>query len=259
MQAAGIGRLHRARILDAGCGLGDMAYGLACHPHIKSSDIYAFDHSIASVRQAMSNVGQPANGNRVYFSTQDASSLFFGDSSFDLVAGSAVLHHITDYRLFLRQIFRILKRDGVAIFSEPFFEGYFWPCFLLHLAAQELHLESLAGPEFGMADFMLKDTAYRVQNADDVAALDPLTDKHYFRAEILSSLAAELGFRGVRFQNVEPARFYDCWMPHFLDVYQIQHEPLRRKAMQLYDELRSYAGPALPAIAPHFRYIVLQK
>jgi SAM-dependent methyltransferase len=52
----------------------------------------------------------------------------FEEGSFDLVIGSAILHH-TDLKMAVPNIFRVLKQGGRAIFIEPLNENYilkFW-------------------------------------------------------------------------------------------------------------------------------------
>jgi ubiquinone/menaquinone biosynthesis C-methylase UbiE len=258
LQHSGIQFLENASILDVGCGLGDLTQGLAVSERLKNCDIYAFDHSIESVRRAAASV-QPANGNRAHFSTQDAASLFFPDAGFDLIAGAAVLHHIRDYRALLQEVFRLLRPDGRAIFSEPFLDGYFWPSFLLQCAVRDLGLERLDACRFGLCRFILENTASRVRHAGDPEALAKLTDKHYFTTEGISKLAFALGYREVSFSNYDEPSFYDNWMAHFLDIYRITDAPLRNRAIELYSELRDYSGPALPSLVSHFRFIVLKK
>lgn len=259
LKAAGVRRFERVAILDVGCGLGDMTASLAASERIRFSDIYAFDHSIESLRIALANTPPVSNGNQIHFSAQDAARLFFADESFDFIAGSAVLHHITDYVTFMRQIFRLLKPGCRAVFSEPFLGGYLWPSFFLQVAANELGLSSLDAEEFGMGGFILQDTTYRVRHARDLPALDGLTDKHYFRDEVFATECYDIGFRKVSFQNAEPDEFYHNWMEHFLNVYRVRHAALRERAIALYAQLSNYLGPSLPEIVPHFKYIVLEK
>lgn len=258
LRAAGIESLEKARILDVGCGLGDLTAGLAASPRVRSSAIYAFDHSIESVRIARRGV-HVAFGNCVHFSTQDASCLFFEPESFDVIAGSAVLHHVTDYAGVLRDLHALLKPGGTVIFAEPFVEGYLWLCVLLRIAVADLKLSRFDAPGLGMCRFIIENTEYRVAHSEEPSLLDHLTDKHYFRIDRLVEIASNIGYRAIRFRNLSEPAFYNDWMRHFMDVYDIRHKALRDRAIELYEQLRKTAGPALPDMLSHFRFFSLQK
>jgi SAM-dependent methyltransferase len=260
LQHAGIGRLKGAAVLDAGCGFGDLSCGLASSHRLENCDIYAFDHSIESLRVLLRSV-TPQGGNRVHLSTQDASALCFPGECFDLIAGSAVLHHILDYRVFLASVFRALKLNGVAVFMEPFLDGYLLPSLFLSIAVDQLGLadSDLKRPEFGMCRYMIDDTTFRVHHEDDLVALDSLTDKHYFRDDHAAELASSLGFRRISFINYNPPEFYDDFMRHFLWVYGITDQRLTEAVCRYYDLLRRMTGKMLPNVVAHFKYMVFQK
>ena len=52
----------------------------------------------------------------------------FKDHSFDLVIGFSVLHHVPDPQTVMKEVARVLKADGVAVFiGEPFLPAYLLP------------------------------------------------------------------------------------------------------------------------------------
>ena len=257
LAAAGVGVLRNAVILDVGCGRGDLSCSLAQSEQIEDSDIYAFDHSVESVGQAKS-IMEAKNGNRPHFSVQDASLLYFAENSFDFVVGAAVLHHIADYPKLLASIWRILKPNGVAVFSEPFFYGYLWPCLMLKNAVEELDLD-IDAPEFGLCRFITDFVAFVARHSEDPAALESLTDKHFFRDSAVLNAARDAGFRSTNLTPAAVPEFYENWMSHFMDTYVIQHRELRRAAIRQYERLKALAGPVLPELVSHFKYIVLRK
>src|SRR5262249_46109138 len=59
-----------------------------------------------------------ANDVMVHFIQADAHQLPFADESFDAVWGNAVLHHF-DLAVAGREIRRVLRPNGVAVFCEP--------------------------------------------------------------------------------------------------------------------------------------------
>lgn len=52
------------------------------------------------------------------FKTMDAHNLEFDDEHFDVVIGKAILHHL-DFEKAVREIQRVLKKDGFCLFIEP--------------------------------------------------------------------------------------------------------------------------------------------
>src|SRR5205807_1094253 len=55
---------------------------------------------------------------RVDFLVDDAHATTFPDDSFDLIVGVAILHHL-DLEVALREIRRVLRPGGRAVFLEP--------------------------------------------------------------------------------------------------------------------------------------------
>lgn len=54
---------------------------------------------------------------------EDAQDLSFDDLSLDMIVSQDVLEHVPDYRLALRETYRVLKENGVFFFSVPFFHS----------------------------------------------------------------------------------------------------------------------------------------
>ena len=95
------------RVLDAGCGGGGMPLSLAEHAHevVGIDPINRFGD--AGVRLAKER-GLP----RLHFLRADGMALPFPSESFDLVLSHAVIEHVADAPLYLRECHRVLKRDG---------------------------------------------------------------------------------------------------------------------------------------------------
>ena len=84
----------------------------------KSSTVFAFDISQASLREAKKNSTNSSTSNSILFSRMEAERLGLLDASFDLVLGNSILHH-TDLSSALREVKRVLKKGGKALFVEP--------------------------------------------------------------------------------------------------------------------------------------------
>lgn len=104
------------RSLEIGCGTGFFTLNLMQAGVIK-------DAAVTDISQGMVEVAQ-RNARGLGFEVEgkvaDAESIPFPDNSFDLVVGHAVLHHIPDVELALRECLRVLKPGGRFVFcGEP--------------------------------------------------------------------------------------------------------------------------------------------
>jgi len=111
-----LGDLAGRRVLDYGCGHGMAAIVLARRGGLVSG----FDLSAGYVAEARQRAH--ANGVLVDFEQADAHCLPYENESFDAVFGNAILHHL-DLQLAGRELVRILKPKGVAVFCEPWREN----------------------------------------------------------------------------------------------------------------------------------------
>ena len=110
--------LRGKRICEIGCG-----YGLVCcHFAHRGAQVWGVDVSENNI--AIAKRAARLNGveHSVSFAPVQAECLGFADNTFDLVFGNAVLHHL-DIKVSAREIYRVLKPGGVAIFREPFGEN----------------------------------------------------------------------------------------------------------------------------------------
>lgn len=98
------------RVLELGCGTGYFTRELAA----TGASIMAVDISPDLLEIARRESSAP----NVTFLRQNAYDLDFEDSSFDVVLGSSILHHL-EIEAALREIYRVLRPDGSARFTEP--------------------------------------------------------------------------------------------------------------------------------------------
>ena len=109
---AALGDLSGKDALDYGCGHGMAAVAMAR----RGANVTAFDLSpgyVAEVRERAE-----ANGVRVEAVEANGEALPFADASFDAVWGNAILHHL-DLAQAGRELHRVLRPGGVAVFCEP--------------------------------------------------------------------------------------------------------------------------------------------
>ncbi len=109
-----LGDLTGKRVLEYGCGFGEMTVRLAK----SGAEVSTFDLSPASVSAARKRAVINNVRDKINFSVCPAESLPYPDDTFDVVLGKAILHHL---HLATAQphLFRVLKPGGKAVFSEP--------------------------------------------------------------------------------------------------------------------------------------------
>ena len=109
-----LGNVDGRRVVDFGCGSGSNSVHLA----LRGATLAGLDISeslIRLARQRLEANGVPQPARFVVGSAHDTP---FEDNSIDVVFGIAILHHL-DLRLVAREVHRILKPGGRAIFQEP--------------------------------------------------------------------------------------------------------------------------------------------
>jgi SAM-dependent methyltransferase len=107
-----LGSLAGKSALDYGCGHGMAAVVMAR----AGARVSAFDLSPGYVRETRERAR--ANGVRIECLAADGEDLPFPDAAFDAIWGNAILHHL-DLARAGRELVRVLKPGGVAVFCEP--------------------------------------------------------------------------------------------------------------------------------------------
>jgi asparagine synthase (glutamine-hydrolysing) len=109
-----LGDVSGKTVLDFGCGAGKSSVLLARrNARVIAMDISAPIMLVARERLLKNNIT-----NSVSFINASAHNIPLADESVDLVFGIAILHHL-HLQLVSREVFRILKKGGRAIFQEP--------------------------------------------------------------------------------------------------------------------------------------------
>jgi len=87
---------------------------------LKGAQVYAVDLSYEAVRLQQKMALANAVQERLHAVASAAEELPFPDHSFDIVFGYAILHHVPDkLSAVTREVARILRHEGFALFSEP--------------------------------------------------------------------------------------------------------------------------------------------
>lgn len=111
-------RCHRKKILDAGCGEGYFSRLLTQRGAI----VTGVDFSITMLNMAKSRT--PSNLNIRYFQGNCETLTFLENAQFDIVVANMVIQDLPDYRAAMAEAYRLIKPNGIYIFS------ILHPCFI---------------------------------------------------------------------------------------------------------------------------------
>lgn len=109
-----LGDVRGLRILDFGCGSGANAVLLAN----RGAHVWAVDISEDLIRLGRRRLAVNGRAAGAQFMVGSAHDLPLPDDSIDIVFGIAILHHL-DLALVSKEVHRVLKPGGRAIFQEP--------------------------------------------------------------------------------------------------------------------------------------------
>jgi ubiquinone/menaquinone biosynthesis C-methylase UbiE len=180
-----------AKALEIGCGTGFFLLNLKQAGVL--DEAHVSDLSPGMVQAAIRN--GTALGFDVEGRVADAESIPYDDATFDLVVGHAVLHHIPDVELALREVLRVLKPGGRFVFAgEPTSVGDWYARKLGHLTwlatTKVTHLPALrerwSRPKEELAE------------SSRAAVLESVVDLHTFDPRELAATALRAGAVDVR-------------------------------------------------------------
>ncbi len=105
-------------VLDAGCGPGVYSEWLVQH----GAHVVAVDASARMLGYAKARVG---SGVQFHQADLEGDVAFLQDGSFDVVLAPLVMDYLADWHSVFQRFHRVLKQDGLFIFSigHPFFEA----------------------------------------------------------------------------------------------------------------------------------------
>jgi ubiquinone/menaquinone biosynthesis C-methylase UbiE len=191
------------RALEVGCGTGFFLLNLKLAGVVDRCSVT--DLSPGMVDTAVRNAA--ALGFDIEGRVADAEQLPFGDGEFDLVVGHAVLHHVPDVELALREVVRVLKPGGRFVFAgEPTRWGdavarrlsraTWWA------TTNVTRLPMLAG---------WRRPQQQLHESSRVAALEAAVDLHTFDPESLRRTALRAGAVDVDVKTVELTAAWVGW------------------------------------------------
>lgn len=109
-------------IIDLGCGTGYYLYLLSNLP--LNLKLTGFDNDKKALEEAKLLL---SNNESINFVTGDMHKMPFKDNSFDKTVASEVLEHVENDEQVLKEIYRILKPNGILVISVPSVNyPFFW-------------------------------------------------------------------------------------------------------------------------------------
>lgn len=101
------------KILDVGCGSAWVAEKLS-----KQNIVCSLDISYTNCDKALTKYNSPNHTAVV----ADSLNLPFKDESFDIIIASEIIEHVVHPEVFIRELFRCVKKNGTLIISTPYKE-----------------------------------------------------------------------------------------------------------------------------------------
>lgn len=108
-----MGDFRGKRLLDLGCGAGENSVYFAK----RGALCVAVDYSPGMLEVALQLAA--ANSVHIQGHVMNAMALDFSDNTFDFVYASNLLHHLTEPKIAIREMHRVLKPGGKACFWDP--------------------------------------------------------------------------------------------------------------------------------------------
>ena len=193
-----------ATALELGCGTGFFLLNLKQAGVIDEGHVT--DLSPGMVEVAVRNAR--GLGFDVEGRVADAESIPYDDDTFDLVVGHAVLHHIPDLDVAMREILRVLKPGGRFVFAgEPTEKGD-WVARRLSRATWEVAKWATHLPP--LREQWARPTA-ELEESSRAAALESVVDIHTFDPDRLAALCLRNGAVDVRTVTEELTASWFGW------------------------------------------------
>jgi SAM-dependent methyltransferase len=113
-----LGDVCGKQVLELGCGTGDTTLWLAAG----GATVHATDISGGMLAATQARAAAGGLSSTVLVQQMSAEHLAYAERSFDIVFGHSVIHH-TDLAITRREVHRVLRPGGRAVFLEPLGEN----------------------------------------------------------------------------------------------------------------------------------------
>lgn len=190
-------------ILDVGAGAGDNSTFPAASMWPEAR-IVATDLSPQLLAILVKESAKHGISDRVSIVCVDAMKDIFQEESFDIVIGSAILHHLIEPLDALRMAHKVLRPGGIALFFEPFELGYALVSgiFSRIVTESELRTEKVDRTTLSFLKGFIIDVERRIGRDKSAPLYREIDDKWLFSKAYFTEAASTVGFSEVRIEGI---------------------------------------------------------
>jgi ubiquinone/menaquinone biosynthesis C-methylase UbiE len=106
-------------ILDVGTGTGLTLIDMTKNNNFINDELIGVDFCMDMIDEANKNSVLYNLENKIQFKKMDVHNMDFINEKFDFIIGRSVIHHWANPVIAFKEIFRILKHDGICVIHEP--------------------------------------------------------------------------------------------------------------------------------------------
>jgi ubiquinone/menaquinone biosynthesis C-methylase UbiE len=180
------------RILDIGCGGGDMT--LAILDIFPEAQIISGDLSIGLLNILRDRIEKYKSDADPLIVQMNAEELDFQPQSLDLVIGKAILHHLFNPEKTIRGCFDSLKPGGCAVFFEPFENGNSLIALMMNVILEDARSSDLSPEIINFFGDWTKEINARKGRDKTLPMYREMDDKWLFTKNLFTYWAAQTGF-----------------------------------------------------------------
>jgi len=168
-----LGRISRGKkVLDLGCGTGNIAWQIKNNIH---ADIVGVDASPEMLKVAKSKALE------VVCSDIDSQQLPFRDSSFHVIVGAYVIHHIKNLNFMLSECYRVLQRGALVLLTSSHKQIEDQHPIIRDFFPSYVNIDKSRLPEIGTIDRSLESNSFEDIRHEEVTVANIPIDYEYLQ------------------------------------------------------------------------------